>query len=107
MNHLIAKIKTRKREKLFRLFSDQDAIFEIDADKLALVDYEVDHNLDEEAWFKIGNFSKKGYCPDFIKREFVTADYKDLEKKNFTKYHTSVSFRTKTFSFRKYLHQHT
>ncbi|PHM30652.1 ATP F0F1 synthase synthase [Xenorhabdus innexi] len=45
MNYLIAQIKTRKKEKLFKLFSEQSRIFEIDTDNLALVDYDVDHNL--------------------------------------------------------------
>lgn len=101
MNHLIAKIKTRKREKLFKLFSDQETIFEINVDNLSLVDYEVDHNLDEEAWFKVGNFSEKSYCPDFIKRDFVTADYNDLEKRNFTKISYICVVQNNNFFFQK------
>ncbi|MDF4810935.1 ATP F0F1 synthase synthase, partial [Vibrio parahaemolyticus] len=85
MNHLIAQIKTRKKEKLFKLFSEEEAVFDVDTANLAMVDYEVDHNLDEDAWFKVEQFSQQDYCLDFIKRDFVAAEFNDLAKANFTK----------------------
>lgn len=85
MNHLIAQIKTRKKEKLFKLLSEQEAVFDIDTANLELVYYNVDHNLDEDAWFKVEQFSQQEYCLYFLKRDFVAAEYNALERTNFTK----------------------
>lgn len=83
MNHLMTKIKIQKKEKLFKLFSEQEAVFDIDTVNIILEHYDVDHNLDEEAWFKVERFSLQDYCLDFLKRDFVAAEYNDLVKANF------------------------
>ncbi|CEE94920.1 ATP F0F1 synthase synthase [Xenorhabdus nematophila] len=101
MSHLIAQIKTRKKEKLFKLLSEQSRIFEIDTDNLALVDYDVDYNLDEDAWFKVERFSQQDYCPDYLKRDFVAAEYNSLPKDEFTKIAYLCSVQDGDFFFQK------
>ena len=85
MNHLIAQIRTRNHEKVFKLFSDNNAVFELNTDTLVMVDYEVDHNLDEDAWFRVAQFSQQDYCLAFMRNDFIAAEFNDLRKADFTK----------------------
>ncbi|MBD2795764.1 ATP F0F1 synthase synthase [Xenorhabdus sp. 18] len=101
MNHLIAQIKTRKKEKRFKLLSEQNKVFEIETDNLALVNYDVDHNLDEDAWFKVDRFSQQDYCLDYLKRDFVAAEYNSLPKAEFTKIAYLCSVQDGSFFFQK------
>ncbi|MDC9620444.1 ATP F0F1 synthase synthase [Xenorhabdus sp. XENO-7] len=101
MKHLIAQIKTRKKEKLFKLLSEQSRIFEIDTDNLALVAYDVDHNLDEDTWFKVEQFRQQDYCLDYLKRDFVAAEYNALPKAEFTKIAYLCSVQDGNFFFQK------
>ncbi|CDL83958.1 hypothetical protein [Xenorhabdus szentirmaii] len=101
MSHLIAQIKTRKKEKLFKLITEQSRIFEIDTDNLALIGYDVDHNLDEGAWFKVDQFSCQDYYPDYLKRDFVAAEYNSLPKNEFTKIAYLCSVQDGNFFFQK------
>lgn len=101
MNHLIAQIRTRHHEKIFKILSDENAVFDIDTANLAMVDYEVDHNLDDEAWFRVVQFSEQEYCLDFIKNNFVAAEFNDLEKANFTKIAYICSVQNGNLFFQK------
>ncbi|BDQ38766.1 hypothetical protein SYK_31260 [Pseudodesulfovibrio nedwellii] len=101
MNHLIARIRTRKKERLFKLLSDQENVFDLDVENLSLVDYDVDHNLDEESWFKVEEFSQKDYFLEYVGRAFVAAEYNDLKKEEFTKIAFLCSVQGGNFFFQK------
>ena len=60
MDHILAHIKTRAKKRIFKLVSDQSLFDAITVDVTACVPYNPDHNLDEDAWFKIEGFSKSG-----------------------------------------------
>lgn len=101
MNHLIARIRTRKNEKMFKLLSNQENIFDLNVENLPLVEYDVDHNLDDGSWFKVGQFSQKDYFLDYLGRDFVAAEYNDLIKAEFTKISSLCSIQGGNFFFQK------
>jgi len=101
MNHLIARIRTRKNEKMFKLLSDQENLFDLNIENLSLVAYGVDHNLDEGSWFKLEEFSQKDYFLDYLGRAFVAAEYNDLTKADFTKISSLCSVQGDNFFFQK------
>lgn len=101
MHHLIAKVKTRNKQKLFKVFSESEPVFDIDTDSLGKVDYEVDHRLDEDSWFKINEFSEQDYCLDLIKKDFVDKEYFDLSKDDFTKISYICSVQNEDMLFQK------
>lgn len=82
MNHVLVKVKGNGKDKkqLFKLLSDKTLYEDIVVDLGSCVDYSPDHNLDEDSWFKIHTFSEKPYCQNFLKSEFVAAEYDDLPK---------------------------
>jgi len=81
MDQILAKVKGLRKKPYFKLVSDQ-SLFDIIAVNLdACIPYSPDHNLDEDAWFKIEGFSQKGFCIDLLKQDFDSKDYDDLTKK--------------------------
>ncbi len=81
MNHVLAKVKRQKSP--LKLLSDQ-ALFDLNLMNLDFVDYNPDHNLDEDSWFSIDQFSQQSYCVDWIKQEFISSEYEDLPKTKFS-----------------------
>lgn len=101
MNHVLAKIKTHEKKKLFKLLSDTTLYENIAINLDACVDYNPDHNLDEDSWFKIEEFSEKPYCEDFLKTQFVAAEFDDLPKAKFVKIAYLCAVQDGNFYFQK------
>lgn len=84
MKQLIAKVKGRKKPYFYKLISDK-TVYEVNTSNLHLVDYDPDHNLDEDSWFKIDEFNEKDYCLSIFKKEFVSAEYNEISTEKFLK----------------------
>jgi len=83
MDHVIAKVKRLRKETHFKLVSDKTLFGVVDLDPKLCVAYKTDHNLDEDAWFIVKDFSGQDYCPELIKNDIDTKNYNDLPKKRF------------------------
>ncbi len=83
MDQVLARTKGRGKNKVFKLLSDETLFDDVTFDAQLCVSYSPDHNLDEDAWFKIEQFSEKDYCPNLLKDDFVAAEYDDLPKSKF------------------------
>ncbi|WP_211286044.1 ATP F0F1 synthase synthase [Xenorhabdus innexi] len=57
--------------------------------------------LDEDVWFKVEKFSQQDYCSDYLKRDFVAAEYNSLPKSEFTKIAYLCSIQDGSFFFQK------
>lgn len=82
MDQVLAKVKRYSNKKFFKLLSDK-ILFDISLDGLDFVEYNPDHNLDEDSWFKIEQFSQQPFCIDLLKRDFISSEYDDLPKDKF------------------------
>lgn len=82
MKQFIAKVKGRKKPHFYKLLSDK-AIYKVELNSLQLVDYDPDHNLDEDVWFKVESFSQQPYCIDLLKKVFVTSEYNEISAAKF------------------------
>ena len=83
MDHVIAKVKRLRKETHFKLISDVTLFEAVKLDPKLCVTYKTDHNLDEDAWFIVKDFSGQDYCPDFVKKDIDIKNYNDLPKKRF------------------------
>lgn len=101
MDHVFAKIKGHGKKLIFKLISNHTLfnIGELDAN--FCVEYTPDHNLDEDAWFKVEEFSQKPFCLDFLKENFDSKDHDDLRKDQFTKIAYIFSVQENDFYFQK------
>ena len=101
MDHILARVKGLRKKPYFKMVSDQ-SLFDIVAINLdSCIPYNPDHNLDEDAWFKIEGFSHKGFCLDLLKQDFDSKDYNDLTKDNFSKIAFLFAVQGDDFYFQK------
>jgi hypothetical protein len=101
MDQVLANVKGLRKKPVFKLISDHTLFDTIDVDVDACVAYNPDHNLDEDAWFKIENFSNQPYCIELLKKDFDSKDYDDLEKKRFSKISYLCATQGGDFYFQK------
>lgn len=99
MNHLIVKTKGRNAE-FVKVISDE-IIFNLPDDLANTVEYQADHNLDEDSWFAVGEFSTKEYCIDFVTRRFITADYNQITREQYNNVDFLCSYQTGIYYFQK------
>ena len=101
MDHVFARIKGRSKKLIFKFISDH-ALFNIVAiDVDFCAEYNPDHNLDENVWFKVEQFSQKSFCLDFLKNDFDSKEYDDLTKEQFAKIAYIFSTQGDDFYFQK------
>ncbi len=101
MNHILAHIKTRAKKRIFKLVSNQSLFDSVTVDLTTCVPYNPDHNLDEDAWFKIESFSSQAFCIDLLQKVFDSKDYDDLSKDNFSKIAYLFAIQGDDFYFQK------
>ncbi len=99
MNHLLGKTKGRHGE-LFKIISDEE-IFERPSDLDNAVEYDADHNLDEDSWFAITAFSEKDYCIDFLTQRFVSTEYDQIAQEDLANLDYLCSYQTGYYFFQK------
>ncbi|MGZ4928562.1 MAG: ATP F0F1 synthase synthase [Halobacteriota archaeon] len=101
MHCVLAKIKGNGKKKIFKLLSDK-TLFENEVITPGMcVDYSADHNLDEDSWFKIEQFSSKQYCIPLLKVDFVPAEYDELSRSQFPKISYLCAIQGDDYYFQK------
>ncbi|MEZ9293179.1 ATP F0F1 synthase synthase [Vibrio cyclitrophicus] len=101
MDSVLTKVKGRSKKNVFKLLSDETLFEELLVTDDACVDYVPDHNLDEDSWFKIDNFSQQPYCLDILKVDFDSKDYDDLPKAKFKDIAQLYAIQGDNFYFQK------
>lgn len=93
MNHLISKIKNRGNNSKYRKILSNKSLYNLPEDLQPHIPYSPSHNLDEDAWFGIDNFSEKTFCLDILKEEFVSTAYDLLKSDEISKLDFLFSFQ--------------
>ena len=101
MDHVLAKIKGHGKRKIFKLISEKTLFNKLFVTDEACVEYAPDHNLDEDSWFKIEQFSQKASCIELLKKNFDSKDYDDLIKGQFAKIAYLFAVQGEDFYFQK------
>lgn len=101
MDLVLAKVKGRSKKSIFKLLSDETLFDELVVTDEACVGYAPDHNLDEDSWFKIDNFSQQPYCLEILKTDFDSKDYDDLPKAKFKDIAQLYAVQGDNFYFQK------
>lgn len=85
MDNVFVKAKGPRKKPYFKVVSDHTLFERVELSVCSLVPYAPDHNLDEDSWFSLSEFSKREYCPSFLKDEFDSKNYDELPRKYFSK----------------------
>ncbi|MCH1920627.1 ATP F0F1 synthase synthase [Shewanella sp. A3A] len=101
MDQILAKVKGLRKKPYFKLVSGQTLYDEIMVDLNTCVPYNPDHNLDEDSWFKIADFSQKAFCLELLKQDFDSKDYDDLTREQFAKIAFVFAVQGDNFYFQK------
>lgn len=98
MNYLIGKVG----RNLVKLLSSDEVVYEnISYNPTLYIDYDSDHNLDEECYFKVSEFSQQSFYLDFLVKDFDSKNYQQIDKGDFNKIRYIVSVQDDTFCFQK------
>lgn len=101
MDHVFAKVKGLKVKPFLKLLSGHALFDPIQVDLGFCVEYSPDHNLDEDSWFKVEQFSQKPFCIDMLKADFDSKDYEELKRDQFSKIAYIFSVQGNDFYFQK------
>lgn len=101
MDYVLAKVKNQRANPILKLLSNKNLFATINVRVDTCIPYTPDHNLDEEAWFKIESFSEKKYCTPLLTTPFDSKEYDDLDRKLFPDIQFIFSFQNGDFYFQK------
>lgn len=101
MDHVLAKVKRLSKKPFFKLISDHTLYENTNVDLSNCVQYSSDHNLDEDSWFKVEQFSQKPFSTELPKYDFDSKDYDDLKKEQFQNITYIFSVQDNNFYFQK------
>jgi len=101
MDHIFARLKTHSKNQFFKLISNYTLYEAINIPLKNCIPYEPDHNLDEDSWFKIEQFSQQPFCIDLLKESVDSKDFDDLKKENFPKIDFIFSLQGDDLFFQK------
>lgn len=101
MDHVLAKVKGPRKKAFYKLVSNHTLFEAVALEVAGCVEYNPDHNLDEDAWFKIEDFSQQPFCISLIKNAFDSKDFDDLTKEMFEKIAYLFSVQGEDFYFQK------
>ena len=100
MNCVFSSVKKSRKEPILKLISDTEAFERIDLRKISLIPYDAGHNLDEDSWFQINEFSKQKYFPEYL-QEFISQSYNDIKKEQFSDIKYIFSHQEEDFYFQR------
>lgn len=101
MDNVFARIKKLRKNPYFKMLSDHTLYSPIVVTNGSCVDYNPDHNLDDDAWFKIERFSAQSYCLDILKVDFDSKEFLSLTKPQFSKISYIMAVQGGDFYFQK------
>lgn len=99
MNHLLAKTRGRNGG-YFKVISNSE-IYTLPDDLDNPKEYDTDYKLEDDEWFAITEFSEKEYCIDFFTRRFISTDYNQLPRAQYTNIEYLVAYQTGYYCFQK------
>ncbi|TBU88335.1 ATP F0F1 synthase synthase [Stutzerimonas kirkiae] len=101
MDHVLARVKRLTKKPFFKLVSDHTLYENTNINLATCVPYSPDHNLDEDSWFKVEQFSQQPFCIDLLKSNFDSKDYDDLKKEQFANISYVFAVQGDNFYFQK------
>jgi len=101
VDHVFAVVKDKRKQLYFKLISDCTLFKTMNINVADCIPYDPDHNLDEDAWFKVEQFSQQTFCPQILTEPFDEKEYDELTAAQFSKISCLVSVQHGSFYFQK------
>lgn len=97
MNHILVKVS----RDFYKLISDKTLFESENFSSAAYIEYDPNHNLDEDCWFKISDFKDTDFCLDILKSDFDSKLYGELSKSQFGDIKLILSIQDGNYFFQK------
>ncbi|EBW6088619.1 ATP F0F1 synthase synthase, partial [Salmonella enterica subsp. enterica serovar Enteritidis] len=78
MDHVLVRVKGLRKKPYRKLISDYKLFETVDIDVSTCIPYNPDHNLDEDAWFKVEQFSLQPFSIGNFNSHYDSKNYDDL-----------------------------
>lgn len=102
MNILLAQTKGKRgRRGQIRKVLSGESVFTLPNDLDNPKSYDSNYKLDDDEWFFIAEFSTKQFCLDFLKRNFVSAEYDQIETVEYGSIEFLCSIQEEVYYFQK------
>lgn len=101
MDHVLVRVKGLRKKPYRKLISDYKLFETVGIDVSTCIPYNPDHNLDEDAWFKVEQFSQQPFSIENFNSDYDSKNYDDLTKAQFNKIAYIVSVQEDNFYFQK------
>lgn len=101
MDYVFSKIKGREKKLVYKLLSNCTLFEPVEVNTENCPNYDPDHNLDDDSWFKIEDFSQKSFFPSLLGGHFDPKDYDNLKKIQFHRIAFIFSKQGEDFYFQK------
>lgn len=101
MDQVLVRVKRLRKNPYKKLLSDTKLYPTLDPTAVSMVDYNPDHNLDEDAWFKIDKFSEQEFYIGELNGDLDTKDYENLSKGKFQDISCLIGIQGKDIYFQK------
>lgn len=99
MNYILAKVKRLRNKPIVTLKSDY-TLYDVELPEIDYcITYSPDHNLDDDSWFKIEDFSTQSYFLDYLTSSFDAKDCIDITRDQFDKISYILSYQNGDFYF--------
>lgn len=101
MDQVFVKVKRLRKNPYKKLLSNTALYEPLDLQAISQVTYSHDHNLDEDAWFKVDNFSEKSFFLDILGDEIDAKDYNGATKVDFKNISFILGLQNRDIYFQK------
>lgn len=101
MDYVMAHIKSRISPNYKKLLSNVTLYQSIDFEGIDKIPYSPDHNLDDDSYFVINDFSKQSFFLPILKSSPVSTDYNNISFSDFADISYIISIQKGGFFFQK------
>lgn len=93
VNHVIVKLKMREKRNKYRKLISNISLYNLPGNLDNAISYTPVHNLDEDGWFVIPEFSQKEYCISILLEDFISTEFEKFNKEDFGKLNFLLSYQ--------------
>ncbi|QTH42031.1 hypothetical protein J4772_31720 [Cohnella sp. LGH] len=93
MDQILGKVTQLGRGITFKTVISDTTIFSLTIPDDNCVQYSPEHNLDEENWFVLNEFSTKEYCLDILRSDINSTRFRTLERSEIGKIEYIISYQ--------------
>lgn len=102
LDQILGKVKQAGRGTTFKTVISDITLYSLAIEDSNCILYSPEHNLDEENWFVIKEFSTKEFCLDILKGEINSTSFRTLEHTEIDKLEYIITYQNSNdFYFQK------